>query len=898
MIQGFGRFRPHVPKILCAAVLSLALLLSAPGRADEPYARSRDYDLQNVRTHLWFDTDQRKVRGEVTHSIAMLRDDLSQVKFDSVNLKIQAVTLDGKDAKFATTDEALIVPLERASKRGEHHEIFVRYEGQPKKGLYFVLPDKNYPNRPKEVWTQGEAEDTRYYIPIYDYPNDRTTSEMILTVPATWITVSNGQLVNVKDETDGTKTWDWKQSEPLSTYLITAVAGEFVEKKDTWRGIPVRYVVPRGNEDAIDSTFMRTKQMLDLFSDKLGVKYPWAQYAQTSVNDFVEGGMENTSATTLTATGLVNPKLAPEERRGSDDLDSHELAHQWFGDLVTCKDWAHIWLNEGFATYFEHYWAEQHYGADEAAYEFWRDQANWFRQKRLYSVPIVTRNFTDSIEYAGNVYTKGGWVLKMLRTKLGDEDFFRGLHHYLGTNRDQNVVTADLEKAIDQSTSTNVDHFFHQWIWRAGAPKYEVTYTYEDAAHQVKLNVKQTQKVEGMVDLFDMPVEIEIATASGHKTYPIMVSKAEETFTLPADGAPLMVLFDKGDNVLKSVEFKKDALALIYQLMNAETVPDRADAAVALGEMRDDPQVVAALGYAALHDRFWGVRVESLKALGKIGGGAAEKQILAALNDEAPWVRKAAVQQLGNFTDDPSLAPKLIEIASQDTAYGVRAAALNAIGEIKAPKAYDILTAALNTDSPDNTIRNGALQGLGSLGDERAVPSLLEWSAPGKDFETRGAAIEAVAGLELKNKAITRTLISYLREPYTDVKFTTLFALGQRGDPDAIAPLEELVKSGDLNLGAAPYVEMQIQALKKKAAENQASGSNAGAGAGSAGAGSGSTASHAPASSAATSQSHPLSATASGQDTTLDTLKQLQKQMDEINTRLGKIETQLSDSKK
>ncbi|MFZ1034033.1 MAG: M1 family metallopeptidase, partial [Candidatus Acidiferrales bacterium] len=425
MIKILGRFRPHVPKILCAAVLSVALLVSARGRADEPYARSRDYDLQNVKTHLWFDTEQREVRGEVTHSIAMLRDDVSQVKFDSVGLKIATVTLDGKTANFSMTANDLIVPLAHPSKRGERHEVFIRYEGHPKKGLYFVLPDKNYPNRPKEVWTQGEAEDTRYYIPIYDYPNDRTTSEMLLTVPATWITVSNGQLVNVKDEANGEKTWDWKQSEPLSTYLISAVAGEFVEKKDIWHGIPVRFVVPRGDEATIDPTFARTTQMLDLFSDKLGVKYPWAQYAQTSVNDFVEGGMENTSATTLTTQGLVNPKLVPEERRGSDDLDSHELSHQWFGDLVTCRDWANIWLNEGFATYFEHYWAEQHYGGDEAAYEFWRDQSNWFRQKRLYPVPIVTRNFTDSIEYAGNVYTKGGWVLKMLRTKLGDEDFFR-----------------------------------------------------------------------------------------------------------------------------------------------------------------------------------------------------------------------------------------------------------------------------------------------------------------------------------------------------------------------------------------------------------------------------------------------------------------------------------------
>jgi aminopeptidase N len=884
MISSLGRFRPFVPKVLCAAVLSGALLMAAPGRADEPYARSRDYDLQNVKTHLWFDTDRRSVRGEVTHSIALLRDDISAVKFDSVELKIDAVTLDGKNAKFSVTDKDVIVPLERPSKRGERHVIFIRYEGQPKKGLYFVLPDKNYPNRPKEVWTQGEAEDTRYYIPIYDYPNDRTTSEMILTVPATWVTISNGQLVSVKDETDGEKTWDWKQSEPLSTYLISAVAGEFVEKNDTWRGIPVRYVVPVGQENTIEPTFARTKEMMDLFSDKLGVKYPWAQYAQTSVNDFVEGGMENTSATTLTARSLVNPLLAPEFRQGSDDLDSHELAHQWFGDLVTCRDWANIWLNEGFATYFEHYWAEQHYGADDAAYEFWRDQAGWFREKRMYPVPVVTRNFTDGIEYAGNVYTKGGWVLKMLRTKLGDEDFFRGLHHYLEVNRGQNVVTADLEKAIDQSTATNVDHFFHQWIWRAGAPKYEVSYTYDDAAHQLKLNVKQTQKVEGMVDLFDMPVDIEIATASGHKTYPIVVSKAEQTFTLPADGLPLMVVFDKGDNVLKSVEFKKSAAEWIYQLKNAETVPDRADAAVALGEMRDHPEVVAALGYAAQHDPFWGIRVESLKALGKIGGTAAETQVLAAVHDDKPWVRKVAVAQLGNFNQDPSLAPTLTKIASSDQAYGVRAAALNALGEMKAPNAYEILTAALKTESPDDTIRNGALEGLGSLGDDRAVPALLEWSAPGKDLETRGAAIEAVAGLDLKNKAITRVLISYIREPYTDVKFTTLFALGRRGDPEAIEPLEELVKSGDLNLGDAPFVEMQIEALKMKAAgEHPGAPSNSANG------------NPNPPAAPATASAP---AAGSGQEMTLDALKQLQKQMDEINTRLGRIETQLGDTRK
>ncbi len=882
----------------CAILLMGALAIAGVVRADDPFARSKDYDLQNVRTHLWFDIQKKSFRGEVNQTVAMVRDNVSQIKLDSADLKIESVTLDGKEAKFSTADKELLVSLSRPSKRGDRHEIFIKYEGQnPKKGLYFVLPDENYPKRPVEIWSQGESEDTHYYIPIYDYPNDRTTSEMLLTVPGSWLTISNGQLVSTKDEANGMKTWDWKQSETLSTYLITVVAGEFVEKKDTWRGMPLRYVVPRGDESKIDSTFVRTKGMLDAFSDALDVRYPWAQYAQTSVNDFVVGGMENTSATTLTSRGLVNPQLAAEEQFGSDRLDSHELAHQWFGDLVTCKDWADIWLNEGFATYFEHFWTEKKYGADDVAYEFWRDQIGWFRNSRLYSTPIISRELTDELENSGNIYNKGGWVLKMLRTKLGDQDFFGGLHHYLEVNRGQNVVTADLQKAVEQATSTNVDKFFHQWVYRAGAPKYEVSYTYDDAAHQVKLTVKQTQKVEGMVGLFDMPVDVEVATTAGRKTTSIEVSKADETFNLAADSAPLMVLFDKGDKVLKSVEFKRDAPALMYQLKNGETVPDRAEAAMALAEIgiRDKPGVVPALGDAAHHDPFWGVRVEALRTLGKIGGADAEKEILAALADDKSWVREVAVEQLGNFKDDASLAPKLTEIAANDKAYRVRAKALGALGTIKAPNAYDTLIAAVKSDSPDDTLRDAGLSGLGTLGDDRAVPVLLEWSAVGKPFESRGAAIGALAGLDKKNKAITQALISYLKEPYFDVKFAALFALGRRGDPDAIPPLEAMVKSGDLPIGAAPFVEMQISALKAQVGAGKQMGGEA---AGPAGAGA--APANAPNAQAppAAQPSAAAAAAANGPDATLEALKNLQQQMEEMNARLGKIESQIAKSKK
>jgi aminopeptidase N len=810
--------RRQVPAAAGFALLLLALVIPSVGRADEPYARSRDYDLEDLHTHLWFNLDQRQVRGEVTESIAALRDNVSELQFDSVDLTIDAVTVDGRVAKFSLTPAKLVVILEHPAARGEHHEILIHYHGQPKKGLYFVLPDKNYPQQAREVWTQGEAEDTRYYIPLYDYPNDRTTSEMIVTVPAGWITVSNGRLVGVKDEPDGMKTWDWKQSETLSTYLISMVAGEFVERDDSWHGMPLRYVVPRGEESTIEPTFERTKQMLDLFASKLGVPYPWAQYAQTSVDDFVATGMENTSATTLTTHSLVNPRLALEDHDGADEVTSHELAHQWFGDLVTCKDWANLWLNEGFADYFQRVWSERRFGVDDAEFAFWRDQNEWFRQPRLYPVPIVSRDFEDSTEYQDNVYDKAGWVLRMLREKLGDDDFFRALHHYLDVNRGQNVVSADLQKAVEQATSVNVDKFFDQWIYGAGAPKFDVSYTHDPAAREVKLSVQQTQKVEGRVGLFDVPVDVEIATANGRETHSIAVNQASQTFTFPVDGPPLMVIFDRGDKILKAVSFKRDPGALVYQLKNAETTPDRSEAAVALGNLKSDPNAVAALGDAAQHDPFWGVRVEALEGLGRIGGPDAEKQILAVAGDPTPWVRDVAVRELGNFKEDASLPSKLSDIAASDAAYRVRTAALGALARIQAPNAFDTLAAAVKSDSPDDTLREASLRALGRLGDARAVPILMEWSAVGKPMGSRQAAIGAIAELDKSNKAITRILISFLSEPYFDVRIAAIFALASRGDPDAIAPLEDLLRNGELTVAIGPYVELALRLLKAQPA--------------------------------------------------------------------------------
>ncbi|MBI3670441.1 MAG: HEAT repeat domain-containing protein [Acidobacteria bacterium] len=798
-----------------ALLLVLALAFDGAARADEPYARSRDYDLQNARIALRFDLEQHKVNGEVTHTLAPLRDGLTRLAFDSVALSVSSVMLSGQPAKFETTATQLLVALDQPAKIGDKLEVTIRYEGRPKKGLYFVMPDKNYPDRAQEVWTQGEAEDTRYYIPIYDYPNDRTATEMILTVPAAWATVSNGKLLGVTDAGGGMRTWHWRQSLPHSTYLISLVAGEFEVSKETWRNIPVSYYVPRGKSDRVTPTFARTRQMLEFYSGILGVPYPWDQYAQAAVNDFVAGGMENTSATTITVNGLQHPQLAGESRQGSDGLIAHELAHQWFGDLVTCKDWANVWLNEGFATYFGSLWEEHQYGAEEAAYSLWQSRNSWLGAQRLYAVPIVTRDFTEATVYAGNTYTKAAWVLHMLRVKLGDAAFYRAMKHYLEAYRGQNVVAADLVKAIEEATLTNVDLFFDQWVYGAGAPRFRVSYTYDEATREVKLTVEQTQKIEGRVGLFRVPVEVEITTAAAKKSFLVQVSKASENLTFAVDGPPLLVLFDKDHKVLKSVEFSKTPREWIYQLKDAQSVPARLDAAQALGEVKNKDDAVTALGEAALTDPFWGVRAEALRALGRIGGPAAQERVLAALANDKPWVRQVAVEQMANFKDDASVARRLETLFREDKAYRVRAAALATLAVQKPANAFEILESAAATDSPDDRLRVAALRGLGTLGDDRAVPVLLEWSAAGKPFAVRAAAIGSLGQLDKKNKELTQKLLAYLPENYRSVQFATISALGQRGDAQAIGPLEALIKSGDLSQGLEDFAQSVMQHLKQ-----------------------------------------------------------------------------------
>src|SRR5271170_1533532 len=830
---GFRSRRGRRTVYLALAGLFAILFVTLHLLADEPYARSRDYDLQHSRIALRFDLDQKKVIGDVTHTLTTLRDSASKIVFDSAGLTIQSVTVNKSAAKFETKDDKLIIALATPAHAGEKFDVNIRYEGKPSKGLYFILPDKDYPDVPMQVWTQGESEDTRYYLPTYDYPNDRLTTETILTVPASWITVANGKLVSVSEAANGMKTWTWKESVPSSTYLITVVAGELDEVKDSWRGIPVDYFAPKGRGDRLQIDYSRTPAMIELFSKKFGVDYPWEKYDQSMVDDFVAGGMENSSATTNASESLTNPKLVPEYLTNQDDLISHELTHQWFGDLVTCKAWSDIWLNEGFATYGETMWNEAHYGKDHADYNRWEAARDWFHQTSLFDKPIVRHDFAEgSDEFDGNAYGKAGWVIDMLRFQLGEDAFYAGLKHYLEVNRGKNVLTSDFAKSIEEATHVNIDQFLTQWIYGAGAPKLDISYVYNDAKHQVALTVKQTQVQKGRVGVFRVPVNVEITTATGPKLYPVVIGKDSEKvtdiFLLPSDSAPLMVLFDKGGHVLKSADFQKEKKEWLYQLKNAGELADRADAVVALAKMTKDDEAIAAVGYAMLNDKTLGLRTIAIAALGRVDTPASTKLLLEALDKSEAATGDAAL--LGRYriisalssSKDPAVAARLDVIAKEDKSYRARAAALDALGHLKTPTAFATLSAAIAGDSPDDYLRNAALRSLGPLGDNKAVPVLREWAGLGKSVPSRAAAISSLGQLEKENSAITQLLTTYLSEPHFSIRVAAISALGFRGDPSAIPALEALLSSKDLSIEMVPIIKTQISHIQNKSATKSA----------------------------------------------------------------------------
>src|SRR5712692_3595550 len=444
------------------------------------YARSRDFHTEHIKLELSFDFAKRRLFGEVTVTLSALIDGLRKVELDGVELLVKRVMMEGRELEFEYSGRTLGIEVGRELSAGEKVTVTVKYEASPRKGLYFIQPDEAYPSKPVQIWTQGEDEDSRYWYPCYDYPNDRSTSEVVVTVPGRFTTISNGKLLEVRENADGTRTFHWREEIPHPSYLNSWVVGEYVKVEDVYDGVPVEYYVRPGREAEARRSFGKTPAMMRFFSEKLGVKYPYEKYAQTAVADFTFGGMENISATTQTDLTLHDERAHLDF--SSDGLVAHELAHQWFGDLFTCRDWSHGWLNEGFATYFDKLFMEEDKGHDEFLYEMIL-VAGRYREEdaERYRRPIVEKVYeTPSELFDRHLYEKGACVLHMLRFVLGEKLFWKSLAHYAQISRQQNVETDDLRRAIEEATGRNLEGFFSQWLYKAGHPEFKVRYQWKE----------------------------------------------------------------------------------------------------------------------------------------------------------------------------------------------------------------------------------------------------------------------------------------------------------------------------------------------------------------------------------------------------------------------------------
>ena len=764
---------------------------------DRPhYARDRLFNVHHIKLEVSFNIPEKKVIGTASTTISAITNGLSTVEYDAIELKIKRVRLEsGQTLAFEVEDEKLRVRVGKELAAGEKVTTVVEYEATPRRGLYFIGPDEFYPDKPVQIWSQGQDQDSRYWFPCYDFPNQRATSEVIATVPEDFFALSNGRLVEVKHQAkEKTKTYHWKQESPHVSYLITLAAGEYVEIKDQFNGLPVLYYVPPGREEDARRSFANTPDMLKVFTDLIGVPYPWAKYAQITVADFIFGGMENTSATTLTDLTLHDARAHLDF--SSDPLVAHELAHQWFGDYLTCRDWSHAWLNEGFATYFEALYMEKHLGTDEFRYEIYRNAEAYLREDmERYRRPIVNRVYSEPIDiFDRHLYEKASVVLHMMRHTLGDKLFFQSLNHYVNKHKGGVVDTEDLRQAVEEVTGRTMEAFFEQWLYKAGHPDFSLGYKWDDDTKVAEVTVFQKQAADSVTSLFQLSADMALTTSSGTTVRHVAIAEKEHRFYIPMDSKPLMVRFDPGNNILKTLELDLPKGMLLYQLKNDDDCIGRLRAAWRLAKF-GSADVVAALKDSVMQDSFWGVQAEAARALGSIKTRIAMDSLLQCTSVKHPKARRVVMEALGDFKDEAAADALLKVVEGGDESCLVEAEAGKSLGMTRSSKAFDALQKALGKESFQDIVRSMALDGMAELKDERALPIAKGWTKLGKSPQARTAALGAFTKLSEGKPDTVEFVSDLLRDPMLRVRLRAVDALDTLASDKALPELRALESS-------------------------------------------------------------------------------------------------------
>jgi aminopeptidase N len=785
-----------------AAAAQPAQTAAQPAAPTEPLRTpgDRPEDIRDIRLDLRVDLHKKAIEGKATLQFRGLRPTRT-INLDAVNFEVKQVTLarghdDAAPVRYTYDGQKLRIDLGNRWSAGQEGTLTIAYRVEnPTTGLHFFGPSSTEPDAPLQVWSHGEPLNNRHWIPCYDEPDQRQTTQVVATVPEGFEALSNGKLLERKDNPrDKTVTFNWRQDKPHPSYLVTLAVGQFDIVREEWDGLPVEYYMPRGHQAEATPTFAHTREMLAFFSQRFGIRYPWDKYAQVMAYQF-GGGQENTSATTMTERILLDQRSLLDHN--SDSIISHELAHQWWGDMVTCRDWSHLWLNEGFASYAEALWDEHQNGAEAYDYNMYRKAGTAIRGGK--TRPIMDRRYTSpDAMFDARSYPKGAWVLHMLRKHVGDELFFKGIQRYGTENQFLSAETSDFRRCMERTTGRSLDRFFYDWLERAGNPDLEVTTEYLPDDMQVKVVAKQTQAGEP----FHIPLRLDLYTAG--KAAPTVLeqemTEKELTLRIPVSGPPTRIDVDPEQAILTELKETKSRDLWRTQLLEGPNVPARLRAVQHFATSKTDEDREL-LSRAFTAEKFHGVKTELATALGTVGGTVCRDALLQGLSHSDARIRRACVASLEKFGKDAAVLAVVKEIVQKgDPSYAVEGAALATYAKQGQKDAVALITPWLSKPSHDDILRGAALTALGSTQDPAVLDTLLTWTKPGKSRNARPAAMRGLTELvkgkklsEAQQQRVVKLMIADLESNDLFVRFSILNALPELG-PAAAAALPALDK--------------------------------------------------------------------------------------------------------
>ena len=627
----------------------------------------RTFDLLHTKLNVRFNWEKAQMYGKAELTFIPYFYPKNQLVIDARGMDIHKVALmlnlDLEELKYEYDSLKLTIDLTKEYTRKDTIKIFIDYTSKPNelksggssainsdKGLYFINPKGEEKNKPMQIWTQGETQSNSAWFPTIDSPNEKATQEIAITIEEKFKTLSNGVLTHQEVNPDGTRTDFWEMNKPNSPYLFMMAIGDFAIINDKWRNIDVNYYVEHEYKEYAKDIFGLTPEMLEFYSTKLGVDYPWSKYSQVVVRDYVSGAMENTSAV-IHGDFVQQTKREMIDGSAGEDVIAHELFHHWFGDLVTCESWSNLPLNESFATYGEVLWREYKHGDDKGAHGLQNDLNVVLRQAKQGLVDMVRFDYESREDmFDGNTYQKGGRILHMLRNYLGDEAFFESLRVYLEDNKYTAVEMHQFRMACEKVSGEDLNWFFNQWFYAQGHPVLNIDYEYNDSLKTQTVTVEQMQDFK-TTPLYRLHFKIDIYVNGKKETKEVMANDVVNTYTFDVAAKPDLVNFDADKMLLcEKIDNHKDLSEWAYMYQHAGKYLDR---------------------------------YEAIKKLSKSGDPKATSIIIAALNDKYPYLKRVALKSIKKAVknDEEKVIIKLLSLAKNDSNSKVRGNAIAALAK-------------------------------------------------------------------------------------------------------------------------------------------------------------------------------------------------------------------------